>query len=289
MHLNYCSPDTIVEFRLDELNAEFWKQSTIWEASKLILSTGYAEPTVKDGKITIVRTASGSNYTHLYTPDIMIGGVSTKAQHDRAEEPDGIVVEYLNDVTGITETVNCFLSGDQGINPKRISSFGITDRTRAWRFGMRERERERNKPQEYKFTTEMDALNSYYGDPIGIVDELDSPNFGKVTNVAGSTITTDQVLTFQGSDIAFFRDDEGVSYGPFQVSANSNTNEMELVSPTSLGFTPGNYDVYFSMGTIDQVVKRAIIRSIQPSENKTCEIIAEEYISDIYQHDNLEP
>jgi len=286
----FAAFDTLTQARGDTLNAEFANESTVWDVSKLILSTGYAEPTIKNGKMTPVRTAAGTDYSHLYTPDIMMGeGVTTVAEHDSTEEPDGIIVEYLNNETGINETVNAFLAGDNGIRTKKIQAFGITGRTQAWRFGMRERERERNRPREYSFTTEMDGLNSFYGDAVGIVDELDAPQFGKVTAVSGATISTDQILTFLGSDLAFFRDDEGVCYGPFSVSAGASPNQITLDSPSSLGFTFGDYDVLFSMGTTDQVVKRAIIRNIQPSSDNTCDIVCEEYIAAIYQHDDLEP
>lgn len=284
------SLDTLLSARGDELNAEFANESTAYEALKLIFSAGYAEPTVKDGLLTPVRIAAGTDYSHIYTPDIMLGlGVERSKNHDVTEEPDGIIVEYLDANTGITETVQCALTGDQFIRPRSIQAFGITDRTRAWRFGMRERLRFRYKPEDIKFSTEMDGLNSYYGDSIGVVDELDAPQYGKVTQVSGSVVTTDQELTFSGGEIAFFRDDEGVAHGPFSVSAGTNSNQLNLDSPSSLGFALGDYDVLFTMGTSDQVITRAIVRSVQINADKTCDIICEEYIAEIYANDDGSP
>jgi hypothetical protein len=155
---------------------------------------------------------------------------------------------------------------------------------------MRERERYRYKPQEYRFTTELDAMNSYYGDPIGIVDELDAPFFGKLVSYSAPSVTVDQDLTFgAGTHYACFRTDEGDFSGLYTVTTGASANELTLSSPATLDFTPGDNDVYFSFGTLDQLVKRAIVRSVEPSEDGIIDVICEEYIAEIYQNDDLSP
>jgi hypothetical protein len=285
-----ASLDATLSARGDELNAEFADETTLWEASKIALSPGYAEPTIRDGVLTPVRSLAGSDYTQLYTPDILINPVVSTAEHDIDEEPDGVIVEYLDSETGITETVDCFLTGDTGIRAKRIQAIGFTDRTRAWRYGMRERERYRYRPQEFRFTTELDAMNSYYGDPVGIVDELDAPFFGKLVSYSAPSITVDQDLTFgSGTHYACFRTDEGDFSGLYTVTAGASANILTLTNPTALDFTPGDNDVYFSFGTLDELVKRAIVRSVEPSEDGIIDVICEEYIAEIYQNDDLSP
>jgi hypothetical protein len=133
-------------------------------------------------------------------------------------------------------------------------------------------------------------MNTYYGDPIGIVYELDAPHIGKLLSYSAPNVTLDQDITFgAGTHYACFRTDEGHFSGLYTVTAGGSANILVLSSPTTLDFTPGDNNVYFSFGTLDQLVKRAIVRSVEPSEDGIIEVICEEYIAEIYQNDDLSP
>lgn len=286
--------DTLWESRTDYLDDEFVDESTLWDAIKSALAPGYAEPTIKEGAFLPVRTATGSDYSHLYTPDIMRGdGLQIDHKLYDEQEPDGIDVEYFSLLTNSMEVVECRLSGDAGLRTKRIKAPGITDETKAWRFGMRERRRLRYKPAVYTFTTEMDALNSNYGDAIAIASDVFASQFGEVVDYDAPIVTLDFNPVFGvGTHYAAFRNREGEFSGLYEVES-AGTNQIELTSPATLDFVPvtdGSMDsTLMCFGTADEIIKRAIVKRIDPQAETDVQVTAEEYVAEVFADDNNSP
>ena len=286
--------DSLLESRGDHLDAEFVDETTLWEAIKIMLSVGYSEPVIKEGFFTAVRVASGSEYNHLYTPDIMTGdGLSIESSYYDSQEPDGVDVEYFDETTNSMEVVEYRLPGDLGLRPKRVQSIGITNELMAWRFGARERRRLRAKPDTYTFTTELDALNSNYGDADGVASDVFGGQYGQVLSASGSTVVLDFDVVLAGSDLATFRKPDGSMSEIHTIIAGGAPNEIELVSPSSLSFTPiadeNQEPTLATIGTTAQLVKRVIIRRIEPQNNNEVQVTAEEYVADIYADDDNSP
>jgi hypothetical protein len=284
--------DSLLESRVDQLNADFADETTLWEALKIMLSPGYCEPTIKEGLLTPVRSAATNDYNFLYTPDLLLGnGIQRSDKHHNESESNGIIVEYIDSQSGETEIVNCFLAGDTASKAKRIQAIGITNRVKAWRYGMRERRRQAYKPATISFTTEMDALNSDYGNADGLVSPLNANQSFFVTNVLGSTITLDGDIDF-GPNVLFavFRKSTGEYSGMYQISQAGFPNQFTLAGPYELDFTPifdGSMEsTICAIGEMDQLVERIWIRSIDPSGTDTAKVTAEEYIPEIFADDN---
>lgn len=295
----FSSFETIVDARSDFLNGEFKDETTLWEAMKVMLSPGYAEPALKTGKLLPVRTAQASNYLAPYTPDMMLDdGLERRDKFYDESEPDGIDVEYLDEDTGEMELVECRLSGDGGYNPKRIQAIGITNRTRAWRFGMRERRRLFYKPAILQFKTELDALNSEYGDAIAIASDIIASQTGTVTDVSGSTVTLDFEPNFgAGTYYAAFKKPDGEFSGLYEISSGVGADEITLTSPSVLDFTPvidsspdaDGENTLVSLGLSSEWGERAIVRNIQPGGENIVTVTCDEYIAEIYDDDNNSP
>ena len=286
--------DDLLEERGDHLDAEFVDETTLWEAIKAMMITGYCEPTIKNGKLTPVREQSTDSYGHLYTPDIMLDeGLQIDHSHYEATEPDGVEVEYFSSLTNSMEVVQCLIDGDLGSRPKRIQAIGINDETRAWRFGMRERLRLHLKPASYTITTELDALNSEYGDIASLASELFVSQCGEVVSVDGSNVTLDFEPEFgEDSNYAAFRTREGLT-SLYVVVQGPSSNVITLLSPSTLDFTPvsdGSMDSTFvSFGSAEEWGVRGIIRTISPQGDNLVELTAVEYLPEIYANDNREP
>ena len=286
--------DDLLEGRGDHLDAEFVDETTLWEAIKGMMQPGYCDPTIKNGKFAPVREQSTSSYGHLYTPDIMLDeGLQIDHSHYEATEPDGVEVEYFSSLTNSMEVVQCLIDGDLGSRPKRIQAIGINDETRAWRFGMRERLRLHLKPASYTITTELDALNSEYGDIASLASELFVSQCGEVVSVDGSDITLDFAPEFgTGTHYAAFRTREGLT-SLYVVVAGPNDNTITLSSPSSLTFTPvtdGSMDsTFISFGSAEEWGVRGIIRTISPQGDNLVELTAVEYMPEIYANDDSEP
>lgn len=286
--------DTLLTSRGDYLDAEFVDETTLWEAIKVMLAPAYSEPTIKEGKLLPIRIASNNDYEHIYTPDVMLGdGLTKKSSFYIGAEPDGVDVEYLSEDTGQIEVVECRLTGDLGIRPKRINAIGITNRTRAWRYGMRERRRDRYKPAQFTFQTELDALNSNYGSYVALASDLLTGQYGEVVAVSGTTVTLDFDPVFgAGTYYAVFRNPEGEYSGLYLIVDGPSTNQITLQSPSSLDFTPitdGSGDPsYMVMGTAAELFQRAIIRAINPQDD-TVDVVCEEYVEDLFDSDDASP
>lgn len=282
--------------RGDTLNCEFADKTTLWEAQKLMLIPGYCEPSAKEGRFRPVRFAATDDYLNLYTPDVMLGqdGFTRTDTHYKTSEPKGIIVEYLDPVSGSNETINCFLDGDSELYARRIQLKGVTDRTRAYRLGMRERLRLRYKPATYTWSTATDALNSDYGDPDALVNPLNANQSFFVLTQDDDVLTLDDVPEYMLGETyyAVLRKDTGQFSGVYTIAPGDAENQIRLITPDRLDFAivtdAQQCSTICCIGTLDQLVERVIIREINPSGTQKVNVTAEEYIPEIYQYDNSE-
>jgi hypothetical protein len=287
--------DTLLEFRDDYLDAEFSDETTLWEAIKIMASPGYSEPVIKEGVFDLVRIAEGTDFSALYTPDIMLGdGLQTDMGFYGSQEPDGVDIEYFSLATYSNEVYEYRLPGDLGLRPKRIQAIGIGTEEKAFRMAARERRRIRAKPATYTFTTELDALNSNYGDPIAIASDVFGSQYGHVIGVSGSIIDLSfDYEAITGSPVATFRDPDGSMSSTHSVSLGPASNQITLVSPSSPSFTlitdENEEPNLVSLGNTSDYVKRAIVRRISPQNNNEVQVTAEEYVADIYTDDDNSP
>ncbi len=288
--------ETLLESRGDSLNADFSDKTTLWEALKIMLIPAYCEPSIKEGFFSPVRFAETDDYNNLYTPDIMLdSGITRTDTHFKASEPKGIIVEYLDPVTSSNETVKCFLPGDHEAKAKRIQMKGVTDKTRAWRLGWRERYRLAFKPATYNFSTATDALNSDYGSPDALVSPLKANQSFFVTDYSSPMLTLDFEPEFEAGQqyLAVLRKPNGQFSGVYSIQAGASNNQIELVSPNTLDFQivsdPQMEPTICCIGTADELVQRVFIRNIQPSGTETVKVTAEEYIPEIFQNDDSYP
>lgn len=287
--------DTLLENREDYLDAEFVDETTLYEALKIMLAPGYCDPCIKDGKFAPVRIAAGSDHSHLYTPDVMLDdGLTIDADHYDDQEPDGVEVEYFSLVTNQMEVIQCLIAGDAAVRPKRVQAIGIVDETKAWRFGMRIRHEMVQKPRTFNFSTELDALNSNYGDAIGVASELFASQCGEVTAYSAPNATLDFTPSFAaGTNYAAFRNTRGQFSGLYTVTQGSPNNVVTITSSPLLDFVPitdGSMDsTFMSIGDSNSWGKRAIVRQITHQSDNIVQVVASEYVAAVYQDDDNSP
>lgn len=282
--------ETLLDTREDYLDAEFVEESTLWDVIKRALAVGYCEPTVIDGKFTPVRISQGTDYKQLYTPDHMKNDVVFQQAFFDEQESDGVVVEYLDSTSGSTQTVECRIGNDAGERPTRLNAIGITDRNKAWRLGMRLRNRDRYKPGTISFETELDALNSNYGDPIAVASYLWGSQVGTVKDYDSGTLTL--TLDFApivkpGTNYIALKDVEGLT--DFIEVAGTSGNQVFLSDApviTPIFDDPEIDPTAVSFGPEEEIFKRAIVRAIEPAGETTVNVTAEEYLDEVYQSDD---
>lgn len=279
--------------RGDTFDAEIADESTLFELIRRAAAVGYAEPTIEDGLITLKRDGVRSTYDYLYTPDkILPPGITRVGHLYDPDEPDGVEVEYFDKVKRQPDVIVYRLAaaGDPAtpIRPKKVKAWGITDSTKAWRFGSIERRRQHYKPMQFNFSTEMDGLNSNYLDAPAIADDLlENGITGFVTaEASGNILTLDTPLVFISGEthkIAISKKD-GTLSGLYTATAGATAYEVQLDG--ALDFTPdfdGSHELpVFAFGTESDWAVQVVVRDIQPQGDDNVQLTCEEYVAGIW-------
>jgi len=282
---------TIWHNRGDEFNAVFDTGSTLFAVLKRVLAPGFAKPVLDYGKILPVRDQPRTIHKHMYQPDNYIGLLDRDIKLIDDDEHDGIEVEYFSPITWKSETVLCLLPGDLGINPDKIRAFGITNRDKAYQYGMRERRTRRYRRTTFNFTTEMDALNSSYLDYCALADDI--PGYeqsGVVEYIIGNSVYVNVELKWQSgqSHVLALRKPDGTLSGPYTASIGSTSNEV--VINEALDFEPvfdGSIEPpLFMFGITSRWCNNVLISDIKPSSTDRVKVTAERYDERVYLDDD---
>lgn len=260
------------------------------------LRAGFAELTLDRGVIKPIRDQVRTVYEHMYTPQNMTEQLTRSFQTVRPDEFDGVDVEYIDGVTWTKETVECRLPGDVGGKAEKISLEGVVDRTRAWRIGMRQRRMQKYRRKLYKFSTELDALNSSYMSFCAVGDDV--PGYSQsaillsVTNITGAVLLeSSEVFTWtEGqSHVVGIRKPDGTLSGPYSAT---RINE-NVISIPELDFTPDTtWDVeppHLIFGTLARWSYPVLISSISHNGESKVDVEAVNYDVRIYADDDNAP
>jgi hypothetical protein len=282
--------------RYDTFDGVFDNPATAWKAMQQVLSIGFTEPTLDFGKIIPIRDEARTALNYQYQADnILPNSWKMDGSFVDDNEHDGIEVEYYSDATWKPETVLCLLPGDAGENPERVRAFGITNKTQAYRFGMRKRATQKHRRIRHTFSTEMDGLNSRYMSYDGL--GIDMPGYsqtGRVEIVAGRTLTLSQDLEW--GDLAVthhigIRRPNGTLSGPYQCAPGATADSVVINS--DLDFVPvfnGNHEPpYFMFGEADEWCIPVLITDIKPTGTDKVKLTAFEYSDKVYAYDDAVP
>lgn len=273
------------------------EETTVKEAINLALGAGMAEMTIHDGQIMPVRDDVRTQFEQSYSPQNMTGPLRRSFRARRIDDADGVEVEFTNSETWTQETVRCLLPGDNGFKLEKLTIKGVTDRTRAWRIGMRRRRVLRYRNWEYAFATEMDALNSRYlsyvplidGDPgygVSAILEHIEPSGGlalmHLSEPLGWTAGQDHVVAFRRPD--------GSLAGPF--NANPGPDEYSVLANITEAWpvvTLNQEPPHIYFGTLERWCFPALIKNISPRGLAAVDVEAENYDVRVYASDNQFP
>ncbi|MCL1123609.1 host specificity factor TipJ family phage tail protein [Shewanella surugensis] len=281
--------------RDDTFSAVFDGESTLFASLKRVLAVGFSEPTLDYGQIIPVRDEPRVAWEYMYQPDNMLDkGLERSTNLISDDENDGVEVEYFSDQTWTSETVLCLLPEDEGINPKKVRAYGITDATKAWQFGMRQRRVMRYRRTQYSFKTEMDALNSRYLSYCALADDI--PGYsqtGKLERAASTHyLTVDQPLEWGvGTHYFALRKPNGTLSGPYIVTAG--LDEYSVSTDRPIDFMPlldGSQEPpLFMFGSAERWCYPALITDISPQGTETVSVKAVNYDPRVYEDDNNNP
>lgn len=253
------------------------------------MAAGFADLTVDRGRIRPVRDEPRTTFEQGYSPQNMTSELTRQFTARKPDDFDGVDVEYTDGITWQKETVKCRLPGDIGRRVEKVKVEGVTDRTRAWRIGMRQRLIQKYRRWGYQFSTEMDALNSRYLSYVPLQDDV--PGYGQsalVLSYSGGLIESSEPLDWSegGSYVIGIRRPDGTVSGPYPATRiddyHLSISGLDFEPDTSWGIEPPH--LYF--GLVDRWSYPALITDIRPSGTDGASVEAVNYAPEIYQFDD---
>ncbi|MCE8053520.1 hypothetical protein HOP61_19690 [Halomonas daqingensis] len=296
------------ESRGDHFDHSYTSATTLKRALNDVLGVGFAEMVTDRGQIVPVRDEPRTQYDHVYTPQNMRSDVQQFIKLrslQTSDEFDGIDVEYLSLATGELETVECRLPGDTGIKVQTIQAVGITDKSRAWRWGMRQRRLIKYRRKQFKFSTGFDAFNSSYLDYCTITDNYS--DYGQSAQVVAYEeiedgqlyISVDQPLSWieDAENIVLLRRPDGTASGPYIASTGLDEFSFIIDAPDfNLVTTSDTIEAtHVAFGVDTRAFYPVLVESIKTSgspmgeSEPLCTVTAWGYAPEVYLDDNNNP
>lgn len=276
--------------RGDWFDAVMDNDSTMFEVLRRVLAVGYAEPTIADGKISFVRDAATTTFDgQMWSWDNIIKLSEDGTLFD-PDEPDGVRVEYFDPATRKPDYVDCLLSGDAGVLPEEVRAFGITDRTKAWRYGMRLRRAKRYIRRRYTIETELEALNSHVGEVCTLPSRRGQHGYLVAHNPTLWQVTTNTALAW-GSGTHYIRirlpDGTGTLTAPVtRIDDYTVQFSINPLSVITLNFESAADPPLFVFGTLTEVYTVARLKSVNPGSGEMVSVELTNYDARVYADDD---
>lgn len=115
----------------------FNQRTTVWEAIKSCVYVNRMIPVLEGSQISFIRDENTQIPSFFISEDNIVNGTFSLQKHFFEYNPqDGLEVEYVDPITFKTSHVTCLLPGERGINLKKTTLSGVTDRQKAFELGM---------------------------------------------------------------------------------------------------------------------------------------------------------
>jgi hypothetical protein len=293
--------DGVWQTRGDHFDMQVTEERTVKDVLNDIFGCGFAELTLDRGLIRPVRDEARTTLEQGYSAQNMIGYMKMDSELKSDNDFDGVEVTYQDARTWTEEVVTCRLPTDPNLGRRieKITAPGITDRNKAYQFGMRRRRIHEYRRDSFSFNTPGDAMSSRYLSYCGV--SCDVPGYSQSAllmgfETAGATtvLTSSEPLdwTAAGSYMAALRKPDGSLSGPY---AATRIDDYRLSVPL-LDFVPdidwsGNVDPpHILFGPVLSWVYKVLITSVSPRGLAEASAEAVGYDERVYLSDDaIEP
>ncbi|WP_144180464.1 MULTISPECIES: host specificity factor TipJ family phage tail protein [unclassified Pseudomonas] len=212
------------------------------------LACGFGELVTFRGLLRPVRDSARAAFdvtygpkTQTYSPQNMTKMLKISGAMPSINDFDGVDVEYFSRETWAWETVECRWPGDLGTKVEKIKMPGVSDKTRAWRIGMRRRGHQKFRTDIYTWETEMDGSNSGYLSFAAVADDAPKRCQSAIllafeVTGSGTLLTSSEPLDFSagGEHRIGVRKLDGTLSGPW----TATQVDQYTVRVDALDFTP---------------------------------------------------
>lgn len=273
-------------------------ESTVRDVLNQVLRAGMAELTVDGGRIRPVRDEARETVEDVYDPQNMTEPLRRTVQTIRPDDADGVDVEYMDGTSWTRAVVECRLPGDTGFKVDKLTLDGVTDRTRAWRIGMRARRAARYRRWSYEWGTELDGLNSRYLSFARVVDDV--PGYGKAAILraaegaadGGVLLTVSEMFEWESDadHVVAIRDVDGSLLGQYTAAPGDTAFEviaLDLdVAPT---LDPTMEAPHVIFGTVERWSFPVLVTEVTPDGFESVNLTAMNYDERVYADDDGAP
>lgn len=286
--------ETIWGPRGDTFDHSFESFHTVKQATKTALAVGFADFTMDDGVLSPVRD-------QRIPPELMYAfwqtfsarnttprSMTTTIDLPSDDETDGVDIEYLDETTWRIETVRCMEPGSLGLKIEKRKADGITNRTRAYRFGMRYLMTLKTEREQIRAQTELSGLNAGFGRPVNFVFEVPGwSQSSRVNSLVGDILEARDTLDWQdgAQHVVALRRDDGTMTN---VLAAERLGPKRIRVSGSFGFVPTPYHTHLFFGIQEEFSTPAIMREVRPSGTNRVNLMAIAYNPDKYIYDDAE-
>lgn len=280
--------DSVWQARGDHYDQATNQNGTAKDVINDALGCGFSELTVDRGLLRPARDEPRVAFESMYTPQNMTEPLERDFTAVRPDDYDGVDVEYTDGVSWQVETVECRLPGDAGTRVQKIKAEGCTNRTKAWQIGMRQRRALKYRRWEYKWSTELDALNSRYLSYVQVADDV--PGYAQsayMISYDNGVIESSEAFDWSdaGPHYLFVRREDGSSAGPYIATQiddfHLSISGLDFPPDTSLDREPPH--LLFGIGY------KVLITSISPNGTDSASVEAMAYNEAVYLDDNNSP
>jgi hypothetical protein len=267
---------------------------TVWEAAKLCCTSFRAIPLLDIGRIYVQEDRPKEVVQHLFNnQNIIADSFERDTSLARAEDIDGIIIEYTDYVTWKVETVDCLLPGSEGRNMKTITLAGVTDRDRAFREGMYMLSVKLKQRQQLTFRTGVEGFIATHSDLAKVEFDtvaVDTTYGGSILLVSGDRLSLQldqEVELTEGDDLLTVRGKDGTPYGPYTVTQGPSSDTVILGTPITEEIAFGNMisDPLFIIGKPVTFGTDCSVTELRPGSDDTVEVTAMVYTPEIYAYD----
>ena len=256
-----------------------------------MMAAGMSHLTLRDGRVSTRREGVQAMPAQTFTPLQMTRQLESKFSGVSPDDYDGVDVEFMNEITWAVDTVKCRLDVANPVKVEKIQLDGVTNRTRAWRIGMRQLRKHRLQRWEYSTETEMDALGCEYLDRVALVDDaVGYSQSAMIVAVSGDVVEVSEPIDWAGVDAprARVRRHDGTATALFTpVRIDDYTMRLPGLADD---FTP---DTSFEIepcalhfGAANRLEYAAMVIEVSPDSEGNCKLSAVEYRDDLYADDD---
>jgi hypothetical protein len=282
--------------RGDLFDNAYESATTVKQVLGHALRAGFADLTLQQGRISAARDEARTIPQQMFTPQNMTEPLERDFRAPRHDDYDGVDVEYVDSRTWSVETVECRLPGDIGRKVEKLTAEGVTDRTRAWRLGMRQRMAHKVRRWTYRWSTELDALNASYMSYCITADDV--PGYSQsaillAADAMGGAVLLESSEPLQWEEavdhVVALRRPDGTLSGPWPATQIDDYRltvaEIDFEPDTSWSIEPP----HLLFGRVDRFGYPVLISSVSPSGRESASVEAVNYSPDVYLYDDSAP